>query len=178
MSRRTPTALSHHPTPTFLRRRRKPRAILPDLTPPACYKGVPKSPGFDARRWIHRARCPLGGARQQACPVRARSGRETVLVHMRTACAGRLNSGSLSHRELTVVFWFGTGSRRQRLRTKISTVRRTRPAWSASAVASSGIMARASGPAPVASFINLKTHLGSTTSSRRTRRQLSVAARS
>jgi len=46
------------------------------------------------------------------------------------------------------------------------------------AVASSDIMARASGPAPVASCINLKTHLGSTTSSRRTRRQLSVAARS
>ena len=46
------------------------------------------------------------------------------------------------------------------------------------AVASSDIMARASGLAPVASFINLKTHLGSTTSSRRTRRQLSVAARS
>ena len=46
------------------------------------------------------------------------------------------------------------------------------------AVASSGIMARASGLAPVASFINLKTHLGSTTSPRRTRRQLSVAARS
>jgi len=41
-------------------------------------------------------------------------------------------------------------------------------------VASSVIMARASGLAPVAFFINLKTHLGSTTSSRRRRRQLSV----
>ena len=55
-----------------------------------------------------------------------------MLAHMRTARAGRLNSGSLSRSEPTVVFWFGTGSRRHRLRTKISTVRRTRPAWSAS----------------------------------------------
>eukprot|EP00964_Phaeocystis_antarctica_P108425 scaffold73025_cov29-Phaeocystis_antarctica.AAC.1 len=51
---------------------------------------------------------------------------------MRTALAGRLNSCSVSRSEPTVVFWFGTGSRRHRLRTKISTVRRTRPAWSAS----------------------------------------------
>jgi hypothetical protein len=46
------------------------------------------------------------------------------------------------------------------------------------AVVSSGIIVRASGFAPVASSIKLKTHLGSTTSSRRTRRRLSVAARS
>ena len=46
------------------------------------------------------------------------------------------------------------------------------------AVASSGSMARASGLAPAASFISLKTHLVSTTSSRHRRRQLSVAARS
>ena len=42
---------------------------------------------------------------------------------MRTARAGCLNSGSLSRSEPTVVFWFGTGSRRRRLWTKISTVR-------------------------------------------------------
>ena len=46
------------------------------------------------------------------------------------------------------------------------------------AVASLDTITRASGLAPVASLINIKTHLGSTTSSRRTRRHLSVAARS
>ena len=71
-------------------------------------------------------------ARQQACPVRAGSGRGTVLAHTRTACAGCLNSGSLSPSELTVAFWLLKGCRHHRLRTKISTVRRPRPTWSAS----------------------------------------------
>ena len=55
--------------------------------------------------------------------MRAGSGRGTVLTHTRTARAGRLNSGSLPRSELTVAFWFGTGSRRHRLMTKTSTVR-------------------------------------------------------
>lgn len=77
--------------------------------------------------------------------MRAGSGRETVLTHMRTARAGCLNSGSLSRSELTVAFWLLTGCRRHRLRTKISTVRRPRPTYleRIRAVVSSGIMARA-----------------------------------
>ena len=60
------------------------------------------------------------GARDSAC-------------HTRTARAGRLNSGSLSRSELTVVLWLGTGC--------------------------SDAVAQSSGLAPVVSFIKPKTPL-------------------
>ena len=97
---------------------------------------------------------------------------------MRTARTGRLNSGSLSRSEPTVVFWSGTGSRRHGAQDQdLDCTKDAAYLERIRAVTSSDIMAQASGPAPVASCINLKTHLGSTTSSRRRRRQLSVAAR-